>query len=589
VKMALFDKFFGFTFKKKTDKKEKASFVFPANTDGAVLVETQGGMGGWNAYVDLDGALRDEYQMVSRYRDMTLQPEVDQAVNHIINDAIVQNPGEPTIEIILDQTELSDNIKDSIREQFEHICKLLDFNNQAYDIFRRWYVDGRLYYHCKLDEKNPRKQGISELQYIDPRQIKKVREIEIRRNNEMGVDEVLEVDDYYIYAQQGFFNTNSLTSDQGMSGYGSGAGRSSFPDNNTLTVNRSAGHTAPQMQGALKLSSDSVVFTHSNLMDPTCRHVLSHLHKAIRFVNLMRMLEDAIIIYRIARAPERRVFYIDTDGLPPKKAEAHVREVMNSYRNQTTYDAVTGEVREDKRHLSMLDDFWLPRRNTGSGTEVQNLSGGQNLGQIDDLDYFQNKLYEALQVPVSRFARADKSFSLGRTNEITQDELQFSRYITRLRSRFADLFDELLGKQLVLTKTLSSEEWEDIKDQVYYEFNSDSHFAELKNAELLTERFRLLRDVKEFEGELISRKFIQENILQMSEEEIDEMAKQIAKEKEETREEKLERAELASEIQDIINVNELPDYHRGRDDQDELSKSIDKVDQVTDVDDDVDV
>jgi hypothetical protein len=575
--MSLFDSVFGFKLKKKKgSEKKKSSFVFPSNTDGAVLVDSTAGIGSWNAYVDLDGAIRDESQMISRYRDMTLQPEVNQAVNHIINDMVVQHPGEPAIEIILDKTDLSENVKEKVREQFNHICKLLDFNNQAYDIARRWFVDGRIYYHIEIDE-NQKSKGISNLVYIDPRQIKKIREIEVKRSEkESNVNMVEIVDEYYIYDQQGFFNTNNINSDQGMAGYGSGAGNNSFRDHHTYTVNRSMGMTAPTVDGAIKLSNDSVIFAHSNLVDAGCRFILSHLHSAIRFVNLLRMLEDAIIIYRISRAPERRVFYIDVDGLNPKKAQEHVREVMNSYRNQTTYDAVTGETREDKRHLSMLDDFWLPRRNVGGGTEVQNLSGGQSLGEIRDLEYFQDKLYESLQVPISRFRRADKGFSIGRSNEVTQDELQFSRYITRLRTRFSSLFDELLKKQLIITNTLSEEEWDDIKENIYYDFNTDSHFAELKESELMRNRFQLLRDIGEYEGNYVSRQWIQENVLHMSEEDVKNMKKQIKAEAKESKEHKLERAELVSQIKGIVDVDNLPNLHKIESDSsdDDLSREM---------------
>jgi hypothetical protein len=575
--MALFDNIFGFRLKKRrtetqTSKVKRSSFVFPANTDGSLLVNNTNGLGAFNAYVDLDGSIRNEYQLITRYRDMTLQPEVDQAVNHIINDFVVQEPGEKTVEIILDKTDLSNSVKEKIREQFDTVCKLLDFNNQAYDICRRWYIDGRIYYHIEVNKERP-KDGINNLVYIDPRQIKKIREIEIIRDTESNVDKIVELEEYYLYMQNGYFNTNNLNSDQGNAG--SGAGQNSF-NNNTYTIDRTSGMNVPNIQGAIKLSTDSVVYSHSNLTDPSCRVVVSHLHKAIRFVNLLRMLEDAIIIYRIARAPERRVFYIDTGGMAPAKAQEHLREVMNSYRNQTTYDAVTGETRDDKRHLSMLDDFWLPRGDKGSGTEVQNLSGGANLGEIQDLEYFQSKLYEALQVPVSRFKRADKSFSLGRTSEITQDELQFSRYIKRLRSRFCIFFDEILKKQLVLTKTLSEDEWESIKEDVYYEFNSDSHFSELKEVELLANRFNIMRDIKEYQGEFISKKWIQENILRMGEEDILKMDKQIEEESKKARELKIKKAELAKEIGSIIQPEDR-DHNLDADPLDNAEANLDYI------------
>ena len=547
----LFNKIIGNIFRRSASKGERKSFVFPSNLDGSLFINSSvGGLGSYSAYVDLDNAIKNEYQLITRYRDMTMQPEVDKAVDHIVSDAIVSNPGDPVVEIILDKTDLPDTTKNKIRQSFEKICRLLDINNQGYDIFRRWFVDGRLYYYIKLNEKWSRQEGISELQYVDPRQIKKVRELAIRRNLEEGVDEVVEVDQYFVYSQQGFLNTNHINADQSYAGSGGGGGSVSQENNSVFTYNSTTSSSPQWIQQNIKLSTDAVVCAHSNIVDPSCRVIVSYLHQAIRFVNLLRMLEDAIIIYRIARAPERRVFYVDTGGLPPKQAQAHLEQVMRSYRNQTTYDAVTGETRDDKRHLSMLDDFWIPRTDSTSGTEVQVLAGGQNLGQMDDLEYFQNKLYEALKVPLSRFRQADKGFSMGRTSEITQDELQFSRHIKRLRSNFSVLFDELLEKELILTKVLTKTEWDEVKEKIYYEFNTDSHFSELKDAELLKERLALLRDISEYEGRYFSKKYIQTNVLQMSEDEIDDIEKEIDKEAPAREAALAKEAELSSTVTD---------------------------------------
>lgn len=487
---------FGFQIGKKQDEEQKPSvrsFAPPENLDGALSVNEGGAFG---TTIDMDGYAKNEATLITRYREMSIQPEIERAIDDIVNEAIVGSDLDVPVSIVLDNVEddeMPEEIKDKIREEFDYILELLKFNNRAYDVFRNWYVDGRLYYHIMIDDKAPR-QGIKELRYIDPRRIKKVR-VQRRDNQNATQDNQVihkKYHEYFIFSQKGV----------------------------------SAGN-----QG-VKISPDSIAYCHCGLMDQTNNMVLSYLHKAVKPLNQLRMLEDATVIYRLARAPERRIFYIDVGNLPKAKAEQYLRDMMVKHKNKLVYDANTGEVRDDRKFLTMLEDYWLPRRGDGKATEITTLPGGQNLGEIEDVIYFRRKLYEALNVPISRM-ESDSQFNLGRASEITRDELKFAKFISRMRFRFSELFHIVLEKQLLLKGIITKQEWNDIKTKIYYDFLEDNHFTELKQAEILRERMSLVRDIDEFVGKYYSTEWVRKNVLYQTEEEIEEINAQIDKEAEE--------------------------------------------------------
>ena len=482
---------FGFQIGRKEDDLPPTvqSFAPPPNTDGALNV-TEGGAFGTT--VDLDGAAKNEAALITRYREMSLQSECDKAIDDVCNEAIIFDDTDGAVDVVLNDIKQPVSIKNRIREEFVEVLDLLNFNNQGYDIFRNWYVDGRIYYHIMIDTKFPR-DGIKELRYIDPRKIKKMR-VEKRDNKDTNIQGNAQVsakkyDEYFVYSARGV----------------------------------SAGN-----QG-VKISLDSIAFSHSGLMDERNSMVLSHLNKAIKPMNQLRMLEDATVIYRLARAPERRIFYIDVGNLPKAKAEQYLRDMMVKHKNKLVYDANSGEVRDSRKHLTMLEDYWLPRREGSSGTEISTLPGGQNLGEMDDVEYFRRKLYESLNVPVSRL-ESENQFNIGRASEINRDELKFSKYIARLRSRFAELFYILLEKQLLLKGVITKDEWADIKKGLRFDFLEDNHFAELKKSEILRERLSLVQDVDQFAGKYYSQDWIRRNVLMQSEEEIKEIDDQIGQE-----------------------------------------------------------
>ena len=396
------------------------------------------------------------------------------------------------MQIVLDRLEQPESIKKKIREEYEHIVKLLDFNNQAYDIFRRWYIDGKLYYHILIDEKNPR-LGIQEVRYIDPRKIRKMKEVPRTKDNILAAQpQAVKYIEYFVYSEKGFVRDNS--------------------------------------QG-LRISPDSICYTHSGLTDKDGRVIISYLHKAIKPLNQLRMLEDATVIYRISRAPERRIFYIDVGNLPKMKAEQYLREIMQKYKNKLVYDASTGEIRDDRRYQTMLEDFWLPRREGGKGTEITTLPGGQNLGEIEDVLYFQKKLYKSLNVPISRLESND-GFSLGRASEITRDELKFNKFIQRLRLRFSHIFDRLLETQLLLKGICTKQEWEQLKEDISYDYVSDVYFSELKEVEIMKERLAILSDLDPFVGKYFSINYVRTNILRQSEDDIEKMDEEMVEDAE---------------------------------------------------------
>ncbi len=480
-------KLFGFKIGKDEPAQEQVrSFVPPNDDDNAVNIV---GGGVYGTYVDLEGTIKNDSELIRKYREMSLQAECDTAIDDIVNEAIVYQPDEYPVQIVLDKLEQPESIKKKIRDEFGHILKLLDFGNQGYDIFRRWYVDGRLYYHLIIDEKQPR-AGLKEVRYIDPRKIRKVRETPKTRSVPGQTELYVKPIEYFVYSEKGF---------------------------------------AKDANQGLKIAPDSICYVHSGITDKDGKVIISHLNKAIRPLNQLRMLEDATVIYRISRAPERRIFYIDVGNLPKIKAEQYLREIMQKYKNKLVYDATTGEIRDDRRFQTMLEDFWLPRREGGRGTEITTLQGGQNLGEIEDVLYFQKKLYKSLGVPISRL-ESDTGFSLGRASEITRDELKFSKFIARLRNRFTHLFDRMFETQLVLKGICTKAEWQQIKEEIYFDFITDAHFAELKDAEILKERLTLLSDIDQHVGKYFSVAYVRSKILQQTEDDIKQMDKEMAEE-----------------------------------------------------------
>ena len=477
---------FGFKFERTKSSDSQDKFTEPSSDDGTL--EVAGG-GFYGQLLDTDGRQRTEADLIRRYRDIAQQPECDSAIEDIINEGIVSNERDQAVDIVLDRIMYTKKIKDRIREEFDTVLQLLDFETKGHDIFRRWYVDGRVYYHKVIDQKNPR-QGIQELRYIDPSKIRKVKETEKKIKPGTSVEHIRTKNEYYLY------NTGGLKS----------------------------GTTE-----GIKISPDSITYVPSGLIDQNKGHVLSYLHKAIKPVNQLRMIEDALVIYRISRAPERRIFYIDVGNLPKIKAEQYLKDVMSRYRNKLVYDASTGEIRDDRNHMSMLEDFWLPRREGGRGTEITTLPGGSNLGEIDDIQYFKNKLYRSLNVPVSRM-EAEAGFSLGRSTEITRDELKFTKFVQRLRKKFVPLFTDILKSQLILKGVITLEDWTKLKQHIQYDFLQDGHFAELKKAELMEDRINALGSIESYIGTFFSKEWVQKNVLNLNDGEIEDMQKQMNRE-----------------------------------------------------------
>ena len=479
---------FGYSIGKKEETPPTMqSFAPPTNDDAAVAV-TEGGFFGTS--IDLEQSTKTETALITRYRDMALQPECQRAIDDVVNEAIVSDDKGAPIEIVLDDVEQPDEVKERIREEYEGILNLLQFNNKAYDIFNKWYVDGRLYYHLMIDTQKT-KEGIQEIRYIDPRRIKKVRAEKRTKTAPMNSKNIFDkkYNEYYIYSPKGVKAGNE----------------------------------------GVKIASDSIAFIHSGLMSDDNSAILGHLHKAIKPLNQLRMLEDATVIYRLARAPERRIFYIDVGNLPKGKAEQYLRDMMAKHKNKLVYDANTGEVKDDRKFMTMLEDYWLPRREGGRGTEITTLPSGQNLGELDDVLYFRKKLYESLNVPSTRL-EAEGQFNMGRANEITRDELKFNKFIKRLRIKFVELFQIILEKQLLLKGVITKAEWVEMRDKINYDFLEDNYFTELKEGEVLRERLSLLRDVDEYTGKYFSTEWIRTNVLQQTEEDIKDIDKQIESE-----------------------------------------------------------
>lgn len=475
--------------KKKPEEKNQQSFVVPQDDDGATSVNASGFFG---TYLDIDAAAKNENDLINRYRDIALYPDCDSAVEDIINEAVAAEDDEEVVKVNLDKVKLSSSVKKMIEEEFGNVLSLLDFNSKSHDIFKRWYVDGRVYYHKIVDVAQPKK-GIQELRYIDPRKIKKVRKISKKKDPVSGVEFIEKIDEFFVYNEKGLIAQvpNSASATQGI-----------------------------------RIAPDSIALCTSGLLDMNNNMVQGHLHKAIKIVNQLRMVEDALVIYRMTRAPERRIFYIDVGNLPKAKAEQYVKGIMNQYRNKVTYDASTGEVRDEKKTLSMLEDFWMPRREGGKGTEITTLDGGQNLGNIEDVNYFQNKLYQALNVPLSRL-KPESTGLFGRQTEISRDELKFSKFVSRLRMKFGELFDDLLKTQLLLKGVMSEQDWDAIKEEIYYDYTQDSYLSEAKQAEIMRNRIDLLNLIQPHVGTYFSREFVYSDVLHMDEEEIDQLKKDI--------------------------------------------------------------
>ena len=482
---------FGFSItraRKQADPKQ--SFTTTQADDGTQTIAAGGYFG---QYLDMEGTAKSEADLIRRYREVALRPECDMAIEDIVNEAIVANELKDAVRVNISDLPYGKDVRRKIENEFKEVLKLLNFNTKGHDIFRRWYVDGRIYYHKIIDRNSPVK-GITELKYIDPRKIKKIREIRKKRPDgpvPHGLSVVDEYVEYYVF------------NEKGVSGSTSGAG--------------------------IKIAPDTIAFCPSGMIDQNKNIVLSYLHKAIKPVNQLRMIEDATVIYRIARAPERRIFKIDVGNLPKVKAEQYLRDVMARYRNKLVYDASTGEIRDDRNYMSMLEDFWLPSREGGRGTDISTLPGGQNLGEISDIEYFRSKLYRSLNVPVSRL-ESSTGFNIGRASEITRDELKFTKFVQRLRKKFTELFNDLLRTQLILKGIINEDDWFTVRDILQYDFLQDGHFAELKQTEMLRERLALANEMRDYVGKYFSVEYVRKNILKQNEREIEDMDNQIKKE-----------------------------------------------------------
>jgi hypothetical protein len=499
-------KLFGFSIE---DNEQLSSSVLspvaPNNEDASDFYLSSGFFG---SYVDIEGVYRTEFDLIKRYREMALHPECDSAIEDIVNEAIVSDTNDSPVSIELSNLNASDGIKKKIRDEFKYILELLDFDRKSHEIYRNWYVDGRLYYHKVIDLKNPH-EGIQELRYIDAMKMRYVRQQKATekdknryRLSNVNVDDPMsyefpEIEEYYVYNPKMTYPTTNPSSLGGT--------------------------------GGIRMSKDSITYCTSGLVDRNKGSTLSYLHKAIKSLNQLRMIEDSLVIYRLSRAPERRIFYIDVGNLPKVKAEQYLRDVMMRYRNKLVYDASTGEIRDDKKFMAMLEDFWLPRREGGRGTEISTLPGGQNLGEITDIEYFKKKLYRSLNVPPSRMD-GEGGFNLGRSSEILRDEVKFSKFVARLRKRFSSMFSDMLKTQLILKNIITPEDWKMMEEHIQYDFLYDNHFAELKDAELLNERLNMVQVAEPYVGKYFSQDYVRRKILRQTDEEILEQDKIIKKE-----------------------------------------------------------
>ena len=480
---------FGFEIKRQSteDPKKRPSIVPAQDDDGAGYVTASGSH--YGQYLSMDDDSKDNYQLIMKYRGVGMHPEVDAAIEDIVNESISSNADGQVIDITMDDLKVSEGIKKQIKDEFDNIVSMLNFNESGHDIFRRWYIDGRVYHHLVVDESNI-KQGIQEIRFIDSARMRKIKQVKKKKDPVTGANLIEKVDEYYVYQEK-----------------------------------------PGQQNSGVKMSLDSVSYVTSGLLDESRKKVLSYLHKSLKPLNQLRMMEDSLVIYRLARAPERRIFYVDVGSLPRGKAEQYMKDIMTRYRNKLVYDAKTGEIKDDRKHQSLLEDFWLPRREGGRGTEITTLPGGENLGQIDDIIYFQKRLYRSLNVPINRLEQ-EAQFSLGRSTEISRDELKFQKFIDRLRSRFGALFLGILKTQLILKGVITSEDWNNMKNDITIDFMRDNHFTELKDMEILRERLETLDRVNNYVDQYFSRDWIMKNVLQFSDEDIDQMSQQAKDEQE---------------------------------------------------------
>ncbi len=476
---------FGFQITRSSKEKgEQPTFVLPDPEDGATT-----SAGFYSEFLDIEGAAKNEADLIRRYRSTSEHPECDLAIEDIVNESVNTEELKAPVSLNTDNLPYSSKIKQRVKEEFDQILNLLDFNNKAHDLFRRWYIDGRLHFHKIIDENDPQK-GIQELRYIDALKIKRIRKVE-RDITPKGSPTVKVLEDYYVYNEGGM-----------------------------------SGQKGAVVAGTMKITADAIAHCPSGLFDPSKNMVLSYLQKAIKPVNQLRMIEDAVVIYRIARAPERRIFYIDVGNLPKVKAEQYLKDVMNRYRNKLVYNASTGEIKDDRQQMSMLEDFWLPRREGGRGTEITTLPGGSNLGEIDDILYFQKKLYRSLNIPISRL-ETESGFNLGRGAEITRDEVKFTKFVQKLRKKFNNLFNNILKTQLLLKGVVAEEDWASIKDNLSYQYMKDGHYAEMRDMDLLRDRLDVLNTIEPYIGQYFSKKYVQKQVFRMSDEDIDSMQKEI--------------------------------------------------------------
>ena len=492
-------KLFGFEIKRAKKKEEdKAPSIVPPRDDEGGSYATASGSH-YGQYLNLgDDDSKDNYQLIMKYRGNAMHPEVDMAIEDIVNESITGSELEQTLDINLEDVQAPDRIKKVIKEEFDNVYAMLNFKELGHDIFRRWYIDGRMYHHLVLNEANP-KEGIVEVRPIDAAKMRKVKKVKKKKDPVTGADIIEKTEEFFIFQEKPGSSTNGV-----------------------------------------KMTPDSVSYVTSGLLSEDRKKIVSFLHKALKPINQLRMMEDALVIYRLARAPERRIFYIDVGNLPRGKSEQYMKDIMAKYRNKLVYDAKTGEIRDDRKHMSMLEDFWLPRREGGRGTEISTLPGGENLGQIEDIIYFQKKVYKSLNVPINRLEQ-ESQFSLGRSTEVNRDELKFQKFIDRLRMRFAHLFYGILKKQLILKGICTEEDWESWKNDITVDFVKDNHFTELRDIEVLRERIQTLDMVQNYVGEYYSKEWIQKHVLMLSDEDIESMKKQIDGETEEQPEEEPEQ------------------------------------------------
>ena len=504
-------KLFGFKIEKDDEQSKSVVSPVPQNNEDSSDYYVSSGF--YGQYVDIDGVFKSEFELIKRYREMALHPEVDSAIEDIINEAIVSDQNDSPVEIDLENLPASEKLKELVREEFKSIKEIMDFDKKCHEILRNWYIDGRIFYHKVIDVKKP-EEGIKEVRYIDPLKIKLVRKLKTDPTLRGAINQVNaknpadlenpEIEEYYQYDPSQTQSKNALGA----------IGQTPFSTK----------------QRPVKIAPDAITFCHSGLVDRNKQTILSYLHKSIKALNQLRMIEDSLVIYRLSRAPERRIFYIDVGNLPKIKAEQYLKEVMNRYRNKLVYDASTGEIRDDRKHMSMLEDFWLPRREGGRGTEITTLPGGQNLGELSDIEYFQKKLYRSLGVPESRIAGSGDGFNLGRSSEILRDEIKFTKFVGRMRKRFSQIFNDMLKTQLILKNIVTPEDWEVLSDHIQYDFVYDNHFAELKESELMNERLGVVAAIDPYIGKYFSLEYVRRNVLKQKDEEIIEIDKQMQSE-----------------------------------------------------------